>query len=158
MKITTEEPNEHWGFLSPNDKIVLDLGCNEFYSSISTAQWFLDNGAKKVIGIDLSVNQINDDRFEPISMSINDKLGLEFLITKYKPQIIKCDIEGSEDNFDGIDSIDMLSVLEFAVEYHDMNTKKICETKIKEWGFKNIELYQLFNEDINRIGVFHAWR
>lgn len=154
----SEEPIKHWGFLNFKDKIVLDLGCGKFYSSISTAQWFLDGGAKKVIGIDLGKEPIEDERLEAFAMPINDKLGLEFLIRKYKPQIIKCDIEGAEIHFDEIEKEDMDSVEEFAVEYHDGETKRVVEKMIKEWGFNNFELYGLGNEDINRIGVYWAWK
>lgn len=39
-KITSEEPGNHWGFINFKDKIVLDLGCGKFHSTISTYDWF----------------------------------------------------------------------------------------------------------------------
>jgi hypothetical protein len=32
------------------------------------------------------------------------------------------------------------------------------EKKIKDWGFENTDTHQLFDEDINRIGVIYAWK
>jgi SAM-dependent methyltransferase len=155
-KINSEEPKEHWNFLSPKDKIVLDLGCGKFYSSISTAQWFLDEGASKVIGVDLSKENIEDLRFIPYAKAISSKEDLEYFL-KYSPDIIKCDIEGAEKYFENIDTLPD-SVKQFSVEYHDNNLKKLCEERFKKWGFENIELYQLFNENTDRVGVYHIWK
>ena len=52
-KITSAEPDNHWGFINFKDKIVLDLGCGKFHSTISTYDLFLQNGAKQVIGVGL---------------------------------------------------------------------------------------------------------
>lgn len=155
FKITSEEPIEHWRFLRPQGKIVLDLGCGKFYSSISTAQWFLDQGASFVIGVDLGKENIIDDKFIAYAKAIQSKEDIEYFL-KYNPQLIKSDIEGAEMYFKDIAAIPSLE--EIAIEYHDENTNKICVDKLKEWGFVNIQQYQLFNEDVNRIGVYHAWK
>lgn len=154
--INSEEPKDHWWFLKPQGKIVLDLGCGKFYSSISTAQWFLDEGAAQVIGVDLSKEPIEDIRFKAYATGVGSKNDLEYFL-EYAPNIIKCDIEGAERYFEHINIVP-LSLTQFAVEYHDAETKKICEDQIVKWGFTNVELYQLFNENTNRIGVYHAWK
>lgn len=155
-KIQSEEPIEHWSFLNSKNKIVLDLGCGKFYSSISTAQWFLDEGANKVIGVDLSKEAIEDEKFIPYAKAINSAEDLQYFL-QYMPEVIKCDIEGAEKYFKDISELPY-SVKEIAIEYHDADTKNICEEQFKIWGFTNIELYQLFNENTNRIGVYHAWK
>ena len=155
-KITSEEPSIHWPFLNVKNKKVLDLGCGQFYSSVSTAEWFLNKGADKVIGVDLSDISLFNDNFTMIGMRINSSDQLKSLIDTYLPDVIKCDIEGAEEYFNEISLSS--SVKQFAVEYHDNNTKLICERAIEDWGFENVETYQLFNEDINRIGVIHAWK
>jgi SAM-dependent methyltransferase len=155
-KITSEEPKEHWSFLNIKDKIVLDLGCGKFYSSISTAQWFLDEGAAKVIGVDLSKEPIQNEKFAAYAKPIKGKEDLEYFL-HYMPEIIKCDIEGAERYFKDVDFLPS-SVKQFAVEYHDAETKKICEDQFLKWGFTHLELYQLFNESTDRIGVYHAWK
>ncbi len=155
LKIKSEEPKEHWRFLNPKDKVVLDLGCGKFYSSISTAQWFLDQGASQVIGVDLSKEPITSDRFIGYAKAISSKEDLEYFL-KYKPQIIKVDIEGAEKYFDKIASLEGVECI--TIEYHSNELKQLCEKKFADWGFSNLELYQLFDEDINRIGVWHAWK
>lgn len=153
-KITSEEPEIHWPFLNVKDKIVLDLGCGLFYSKISTADWFVQQGAKQVIGVDLG----NDSpkHFIYHQLAISSSIDILDLLNKYTPDVIKCDIEGAERYFEDISANDMESVKQFAVEYHDNSLKMLMEQKMKEWGFENLKTYQLFDEDINRIGVFYS--
>ena len=154
MKIASEEPEIHWPFLNVKDKIVLDLGCGLFYSKISTADWFVQQGAKQVIGVDLG----NDTpkHFTYHQIAISSTIDILDLLNKYNPDVIKCDIEGAERHFKDVSAVDMERVKQFAVEYHDNDLKLLMEQKIKEWGFENSETYQLFDEDINRIGVIYA--
>src|SRR3972149_4366749 len=154
--IINEEPDIHWGFLDVKDKVVLDLGCGRFYSSISTAEYFLNSGAKLVIGVDLSDIGVINDRFEMKVLNVSSADDLQNLLLSYYPDVIKCDIEGAERYFNSIASLPT-ETLQFAVEYHDNATKLICETELKDWGFET-EHYQLLGEDINRIGVIHGWK
>jgi len=155
--IDTEEPNIHWGFLDIKDKTVLDLGCGKWWSSISTAEWFLNEGAKQVIGVDLSPMSIDRDNFIMKAERIDSSDQLQKLIDEFKPDIIKCDIEGAESYFDSVDSLHE-GVKQFAVEYHDNNTKLICEEAIKRWNFENVEIYSLLGYGTERIGVINAWK
>jgi hypothetical protein len=154
-KITSEEPKDHWMFLNAKGKIVLDLGCGKFYSSISTAQWFLNEEANIVIGVDLGKEDIQDDRFINYAKAINSTSDIQFFLN-FKPDLIKCDIEGAEKYFKDIKLPS--SVNQIGVEYHDAETKQVCEDLFKKWGFDNVELYQLFNESTDRIGVYNAWK
>jgi hypothetical protein len=157
-RITSEEPDLHWGFLDFKDKVVLDLGCGKFYSSLSTAEWFVKNGASKVIGIDLGTEIIDDDKFIYHTLNIDSTQKIKGLIETYKPHIIKADIEGAEKYFDDIKSDELGRMDEIAVEYHSNNLKLGFELKLLEWGFNIIDIYGLFNENIDRIGVIHAKR
>jgi SAM-dependent methyltransferase len=156
FKINSEEPKEHWSFLDIPGKIVLDLGCGKFYSSLSTAQWFLDEGAAKVIGVDISKEEIDDPKYVGYGKPITSKEDLEYFL-HYMPEIIKCDIEGAEKYFNKIKQLPT-SVKQFAVEYHDNDLKTICENAIIRWGFEHMTVYQLFNENTDRVGVLHAWK
>lgn len=155
--ITTEEPNIHWGFLNVKDKIVLDLGCGKWWSSISTAEYFLNQGAKQVVGIDLSPMSIDNPLFTMIVERIDSAEQIQKLIDQYSPDIIKCDIEGAESYFSSIDSLPEY-VKQFAVEYHDANTGAICNEAVKRWKYENVEIYSLLGYSTDRIGVVHAWR
>ena len=155
-KIISEEPNDHWCFLNSKDKIVLDLGCGKFYSSISTAEWFVNNGATMVTGVDLSNIGYEADNFIMKIKNIESTDDLDFLLRLTTPQIIKCDIEGAEIHFDKIDELPYTE--QIAIEYHSEFLKELVERKVMEWGFTNKKLYQIFDEDINRIGVIFAWK
>lgn len=154
--IHSEEPEIHWGFLDIDGKTILDLGCSPYYTSISTWEWFVNNGARKVIGIDLGNDEYSEDKFIYHVLNIDSSSKIIDLIKEYNPQIIKCDIEGSERNFKSIKKEDLGNVKEFAVEYHDNETKVLMEDKLKEWGFDIVDYYTLMGHDIERIGVIHA--
>jgi hypothetical protein len=156
MKITSEEPEIHWPFLKVKDKVVLDLGCGIFYSQQATPDWFVNEGASKVIGVDLGNDK--PSHFTYHKKPINSKTDLLDLLHEYKPDVIKCDIEGAEVYFSDISADDMKSVTQFAVEYHDNDLKLLMDKKIKDWGFENSDTHQLFDEDIDRIGVIYAWK
>ena len=102
MRIGSEEPIDHWGFLDVKDKVILDLGCSPFHSSISTPQYFIEKGASKVIGIDLGYMQWTNDKLIMIPMTIQNTKQIQDLLAIYKPDIIKADIEGAEFVFGGI--------------------------------------------------------
>jgi FkbM family methyltransferase len=67
---------------------------------------------------------------------------------------IKCDIEGAEKYFNDVDFLG--DCKQFSVEYHDAETKDIMMKKLQQWGFTIIDIFQLFNESIDRIGVINA--
>lgn len=154
--ITSEEPIDHWGFLNIKNKIVLDLGCARFHSSISTAEWFILNGASRVIGIDLGHEIIDMNNFIYHSLAIDSTQKIKGLIETYKPDIIKADIEGAEIYFNDISLNDLGIVSEIAIEYHNNELKEVVLTKLNEWGFDVIDIYQLFDIEIERMGVIHA--
>lgn len=153
--ITSEEPKDHWGFLKIKDKVILDLGCGVFHSTISTHQWFIDDGASKVIGIDLGT-EIEYPKFIYHAMAIDSTQKIKGLIETYKPDIIKCDIEGAEIHFNGIESADLYNVNEIAVEYHNNELRDLIFDKLADWDFALLNIYQLFDIDTETMGVIHA--
>ena len=154
-KITSEEPIDHWGFLNVKDKIVLDLGCGKFHSTISTPEWFIQQGAERVIGIDLS-SELEYDKFTYHAMSIDNPQQIKDLIETYKPHIIKADIEGAEIHFNGVELSDLGVVTEVAIEYHDNELMELIFNKLADWGFALINIYRLFDIETERMGVIHA--
>jgi hypothetical protein len=154
IHVTSEEPSNHWGFIDFKDKIVLDLGCGKFHSSISTYEWFLQNGAKQVIGVDLGNETSENINFIYSSGSIHSKERLLNLINEYNPEIIKSDIEGAEIHFKDINNLH--SVKEFAIEYHSADLKNMLLDKFVTWGFDSIEEIQLMDCNIEEQGVLYA--
>jgi len=152
--IRNEEPIEHWGYLDIKDKVILDLGCGKFQASISTAEWFIQNGASKVIGVDLEPTFISHPQLVYHSMEINSPNNLIGLISEYNPDIIKADIEGAEEHFEPLENI--LNVKQFVIEYHSSALKQLILRKLNEWGFNDIEEIQLLSCNINEQGVIYA--
>ena len=152
--ITSEEPDNHWGFINFKDKIVLDLGCGKFHSTISTYDWFLQNGAKQVIGVDLGNETSEDINFIYSGGEVNSKERLLKLLNEYNPQVIKSDIEGAEIHFKDIENLH--SVKEFAIEYHSADLKKMLLNRFAVWGFDYIEEIQLMDCNLDEQGVLYA--
>jgi hypothetical protein len=153
--ITSEEPNIHWGFLNVQGRTVLDLGSSKFAATKSTPEYFIEQGATKVVGIDIGLDtEYQNPSFTMLPMYIGSKEQLQDLINEHQPEVIKADIEGAEVHFKEIASIP--SVVEIAIEYHDNDLKNLIESKLSEWGFSNCDLYQLFDIETERMGVLHA--
>lgn len=168
-KITSENPSNHWRFLNVKDRITMDMGCSFWDSTwnegwLSSSEWFVFNEAKKVIGFDAAQHDIDkyhqlygrDSRYEMYQLHVSNSEQLLDSIKKYKPEVIKCDIEGAEIHFQELSKEDMESVVEVAIEYHNGPTKEMCEKMLPEWGFEIVALYQLGGESTDRVGVYHA--
>lgn len=121
----------HWG-LRPQiiiyrDKTILDLGAD--YGS--TAEFFLKHGAKKVIAVEgdpklskqLIDNYKGSSNVIPISKFIDSPKQIERFILKYKPDIVKVDIEGYEIHLLQVKSKVIQSVKEWMIEYHSDELK-----------------------------------
>ena len=170
-KIISENPENHWRFLKVEDKVVMDMGCSFWDSTwndgwLSSAEYFVSKGAKKLIGFDSAAQDIekygklypNDDKWHIFYLHVEFDAQIEHLLKTYKPQVIKCDIEGAEIHFNNVTKEMMEFVDEIAIEYHNDETRILCENKLVEWEFGNHQLYQLGDYDINRVGVCHFWR
>lgn len=168
--IATENPKEHWGFLYVENKTVLDMGCS-FYEAnfnpgmLSSAEWFVENKAAKVIGFDGDPGEVkkynivykNNPKYNVFELYLNNETQIRDLLKMNPtPQVIKCDIEGAEINFINITKEEMENVEEIAFEYHDISTREMCETKLKEWGFDFIEQYSLLDRSPEHQGVYHG--
>jgi hypothetical protein len=165
--VESENPIEHWNDIKQvEDKIVLDLGCGWLFQPFeSTPQYFINRGAKKIIGVDASCGEIEKLNENFPNHTFVCKTILEFddlvsLITEYKPQLIKMDIEGYERHMENITAEQFESVEEIAVEYHNPECKKILEEKLTELGFDIFATNQFgwFCTDINIMGIMHAKR
>ena len=164
--INSEHPYEHWSFLDVKDKVVLDMGCS-FYDAtynpgmLSSAEWFVETGAINVIGFDANPYEVdkynvvykNNPKYKVFKLFVDSTEKIKDLL-QHKPEVIKCDIEGGEIYFKDITKDEMKFVEQIGIEYHDEETKKMCEVKLSEWGFDFIEQYSLMYIDTNKQGVF----
>ncbi len=151
--INSENSSDHWTQLDVSDKIVLDLGCG--FWDVEDIQecspiYFKNKGAKRIIGIDLNVNDINvlkdyfhehfkGDGSEFLVKKITKTKDILEIITQYNIESIKCDIEGFEKVLFNINKNQIENIKNISVEYHDhVLFLKLINT-FNRWGFKVID-------------------
>lgn len=171
-KIESEDSSIHWKYLKPNNRTVLDLGCGRWCSREGSWEglihdefspiYIANNGAKKVIGVDASKNEIDyfnstttdqSDKFTFIHLSISSPEQLKSLIKEHNIDMIKSDIEGYEINFLSFTKEDLSDIQSFAVEYHSHAIKDMFVNKLEEWGFKIVVHGELW---VDGMGVLFA--
>lgn len=163
--ITTEHPQEHWGFLNVEGKTVLDLGCGINSEFTPTPWYFLqEQKAKQVIGIDSNSQSYEwfkqnfvVKNFLPIMDMIDRIEKFELYLGYYKPEIVKMDIEGSEILINALNVSYFESVQQIGIEYHNLSCLISCEHKLKEAGFE-LEYYKFNHLDVDYQGVLHGYK
>jgi SAM-dependent methyltransferase len=163
--ITTENPQEHWGFLNVTGKKVLDLGCGINSEFTPTPWYFLqDMQAKQVIGVDGNPqsyewfkNNFKVKNFIPIMDMVDRIEKFELYLGYYKPEIVKMDIEGSEILINALNVSYLESVQQIGIEYHNLSCLISCENKLTEAGFK-LEYFNFEHLDIDYQGVLHGYK
>ena len=163
-KILSENSEHHWSYLDTKDKVLLDLGCGRHDTSDlyqSSAVWLGERGATKVIAIDgreseinyFNENNIDKEKYAFIHMFINTSEDIRSLLKEFKPTVIKCDIEGYETNFYDITKEEMKDVVEFGLEYHNLNILEKMTQKLTEWGFEIHTEAKFAFVDASQMGV-----
>jgi hypothetical protein len=167
--IDSENSSVHWKHLDVTEKIVLDLGCGlwDVYDiKESSPVYFKSKGAKRIIGVDLSENDISTlkdyfhehfegDGSEFLVKKITSTKDLLELITKYQIESIKCDIEGFEKVLFNIDKNQLGNATNISVEYHDhILFLKLINT-LNKWHFNIID-HSVFTYGPQNMGVLTA--
>ena len=141
--IESENPDHHWNFLKADGEVVLDLGCGLHYIEsgwLSTPEYFISKGAKKVIGIDTEgsdiiyfKNKLPHHDFHHDAINSVDKL--DFYINTNQVTSLKMDIEGYETCF--INSNDQYATLKHvAIETHSRSLMNQMVNRLLELNFK----------------------
>lgn len=165
--VHSENPLEHWSDIENLEgKIVLDLGCGWINSGhASTPEYFISRGASKIVGVDISCDEIQKlSELYPshtfICKSINSAEDFSSLIKEHHPQVIKMDVEGAEIHLEKVPNEVFSSVEEFAIEYHNPECKKAVMEKFAELGFKitAVNNFGYFCTDSNIMGIIHSKR
>ena len=153
--ITTEQPQEHWGFLNVQGKTVLDLGCGINSEHTPTPWYFLqDMKANHVVGIDSNpqsyewfIKNFKVKNFLPIMDYVDRIEKFELYLGYYKPEVVKMDIEGLE--YEMIRSItDWSKIKLFIVEYH-FHYSWLLENRTQKFN----EVMSIMENNFDRIFV-----
>lgn len=146
FNIISESPKDHWSELNVHNKVVLDLGCGRWDAKIledTTPHYFIQQGASKVIGIDIQGSEVeymknvmikNCDFFQ---QNVNNSDILRKIIQEHKISIIKMDIEGNEIILCDMLSDDFINVEAIGVEYHLNTTCETIVNALANLGFKS---------------------
>lgn len=163
-KVNNENPNEHWEFINVNGKTVLDLGCGRWehveYRDTNwptTPEYWTQKGANQVIGIDADQNEIdwflkmykNEIGYTFNCMIINSPDDFYHLINQYKPNVIKCDIEGGEIHLINLDNETFKLVDEYYIETHGQELYLNCISKLFECDYEIYEEIDLIHTNGN---------
>lgn len=163
--VHSENPLEHWSDINDLDnKVVLDLGCGWIdHGHASTPNYFISRGASKIIGVDISGSEIEKlKELYPehifILKMVDSANDFADLISTYKPDFIKMDIEGAEIHLKDVPKEVFSSVKEFAIEYHNPECKKVIMDKFSELDFEVTALnsFGYYQTDSNIMGIIHS--
>lgn len=102
--VEDENPFNHWDHLIVKNQVVLDLGCGKHYIQddwMTTPEFFLHKGAKKVVGVDPHIDDIEYyKQVHPDSLFFKDCVlsadHLDSYMNNYDVTAVKMDIEGHE--------------------------------------------------------------
>ena len=141
--IESEHPDHHWHLLTTDNETVLDLGCGFHLMEPgweTTPGYFINKGAKKVVGIDPAHSDIEhlksvyiDHEFYTDLIDSSEKLNS--YINNNNITSLKMDIEGSEVVF--IHSNDTYATLKHvAIETHSKEILNNMIKKLLELGFE----------------------
>lgn len=162
--ITSEDPNIHWDMLPVRGKVVLDLGSGIWDHSLPTPMYFLQQGASKVIGVDASTQSydwfkqnLNHPTFIQHMDMIDSTQKFELFLGHYRPDVVKCDVEGGEIYLNSLDPSYLTSVTNMAIEYHNLATKLVSESILKNNGYI-ISYYDFTGINSDNQGVIYGYR
>ena len=151
IQINTEDPKEHWQFASVKERIVLDLGCGRWELVDhplwpTTPEYFIQKGAKKVIGVDCDANEIiwfnsnlNESMYDFANQCIKSTDCISFLIGKHSPNCMKIDIEGAEIHLINLSDDIFKLVDEYYIEVHSDHLYNQCILKLAQ---NRYDIYQ----------------
>ena len=154
MKQHDENYDLHWGYVDWKDKIVLDCGAD--YGS--TAKFFLDRGAKKVIAVeydeqywDALIALSEEANIIPVKRFLSTARDFEDLISEYVVDAIKVDVEGGEVGLINLDCEYLRRVAEYAIEYHPGRPGSGYPITV-EHSYTKVELKRLLREKFESCG------
>jgi hypothetical protein len=168
INVSTEHPYIHWRHVDVENRTVLDLGCGRWSSQdahLSTAEFFIKMYAKRVIGVDCDHKEIialqtklaNVDLYEFIEMRIDSAQKILRLYEKYKPDCVKCDIEGCENLLFKLSDEVFNQIEEYYIETHGLEMYEQCIERLKENNYTIREQLNLTHTN-NHCKVIFAFK
>ena len=137
--IHQEKYADEYACADVNGKVVLDLGADVG----STAQFFIKRLAKQVIAVEgsgacfplLCANSGKIGNVTPVKLFISSPAQVASLLRNWKPDVVKCDIEGGEVHLFNISDTQFQSVSDYIIEVHSPFLFAKLKTKCTACGF-----------------------
>lgn len=122
-------------------KRVLDLGCAAFGAAhaLSTPEFFMEQGAESVVGIDMTLDNLQhivDPNITLIQVQIDTTEEIANLYKRFSPEVVKCDIEGAEAHLFALPEPIFKTVDEYAVETHYDALEDAAWTLFRHHGYR----------------------
>lgn len=163
--IENEDPSTHWGFLPVENKVVLDLGSGLNSEFMPTPWYFIqEKKAKMVYGVDPSEQSYqwfkqnyNIQNFIQFMDYVDRLEKFEWYINASKPDVIKCDVEGSEIFLMAIKPEVLEGVKHIGIEYHSLPALIAVEKMFQDNGYE-IEYYKFPHLAIDHQGVIYGFK
>lgn len=140
---------------------VLDLGCAYFEErpEQSTPEYFLEQGASYVVGVDLTLknlNYITDPNIALIEVGIDSPEEIANLYKRFEPEVVKCDIEGGEVHLLALSEGIFKMPKTYAIETHNDELFEAASTILRHHGYKIKTIVDLVETGVCK--VIHAVR
>jgi hypothetical protein len=159
-----EDPDIHWHDVEIQDRVVLDLGAGDFgrlgeHPYPATADYWLSNGATKVIAVDMEAKDLDnytDPRIEKVVISISGPEDISNLIQQHQPDLVKSDLEGAETHFLNVFP-DVLRIPKaYAIETHNSYLFENISSMLKMLGYNIV--WTMHHEIEDYVSVIYAER
>lgn len=167
--LISEHPRHAWpeDLVNVKDRVVLDLGCGFFGTTqffkqnvsfvmrgtdriglpypemISTSEYWLNLGAKKVIGVDVNLNDLEflsvvlgDRNVQFIHDQVRSPEQVKNLIDQHFVDVVKADIEGHEFHLLDLKDDDFRLVKEWYIEAHSHELIQRTKDKMRACGYE----------------------
>ena len=146
--IYTEDPKEHWKFLTCTNERVVDFGCcyndkdqeNTRDRKLGTPQFILAQNPITYIGLDIYEPDLIELRKEIqkenvffFNLKIDSSEKIQKIFDDYLPTVIKMDIEGAESYMCSTTPPNCLK--QIAVESHNQEIENMLINWSNEWKF-----------------------
>lgn len=141
--IGSEDPRHHWKDITCTGMTVLDLGAGNFGGQhdqdyATTSDYWLQHGATKVYAVDANAADLavlTDPRIECYCECVVSAEMIADYYSRWQPDMVKCDIEGSEKNLFDLPPDTFALPRAYALETHTVELLDRCAELLHQHGY-----------------------
>ena len=138
-----ESPDQHWPGVEVDGLTVLDLGAGDFgrigqLQHPSTVEYWLTGGAARVIAVDENqsdLDYLTQERVTPLAISLTTAEQIAALLSEYRPDLVKVDIEGAEILLTDVDPAALVIPTTYLIEAHNSELHDLLRDLLQGCGY-----------------------